>query len=71
MKKRFAMKYLTKIVSLLALGMVIVPCLLYFLGVVELSVVKSVALVGTLGWFIATPMWMSRELPVDAAEVEI
>jgi len=65
------MKYLTKIVSLLALALVILPCLLYFLGLVELGLVKSAALIGTLGWFIATPMWMSRELPVDAAEVEI
>jgi hypothetical protein len=64
-------KYMTKIVSLVALGLVIIPCLLYFLGMVELTVVKSAALIGTLGWFIATPMWMSRELAVDAAEVEI
>ena len=65
------MKYLTKIVSLLALGMVIAPCLLYYLGLVDLGVVKSFAIVGTIGWFIATPMWMSRDLPIDAAEVEI
>lgn len=65
------MNNITKIVSLIALGMVVVPCLLYFLGTIDLGAVKWIALAGTIGWFIATPLWMSRELPVDAAEVEI
>jgi hypothetical protein len=60
-----------KIVSLVMLSLVLVPCILYFAGVISLDVVKGTALVGTIGWFIATPMWMSRELPVDASEVEI
>ncbi|EGF24654.1 hypothetical protein RBWH47_00783 [Rhodopirellula baltica WH47] len=33
--------------------------------------VKSIALFGTIGWFVFTPIWMSRKLPIDAAEVEI
>ena len=61
----------TKVVSLLALGAVIVPCLLFFAGAMELGVVKWLALGGTIAWFIATPLWMSRKLPVDATEVEI
>ncbi len=64
------MKYLTKIISLLALGLVMLPCLLYFLGSIELGVVKLAALIGTLGWFIATPMWMSRKQPVDTADMD-
>jgi hypothetical protein len=60
-----------KIASLISLLLVVVPCLLFFLGMVDLNVVKWTALVGTIGWFIATPMWMSRELSVDASEVEI
>lgn len=51
--------------------LVCVPCLLFFAGLINLDTVKSMALVGTIGWFIATPLWMSRKLPVDAAEVEI
>ena len=60
-----------KILSLITLGFVILPCLLFFAGAVSLDTVKWTALVGTIGWFIFTPLWMSREVPVDAAEVEI
>ena len=60
-----------KIASLITLSLVVVPCLLYFMGTVGLDTVKWAALAGTIGWFIATPMWMSRKLPVDASEVEI
>ncbi len=65
------MNMIAKIVSLVALSAVIVPCLLCFIGVFDLDTVKWAALAGTIGWFVATPMWMSRELPKDAAEVEI
>lgn len=60
-----------KIVSLIAICLVVIPCLLYFAGTISLDVVKLAALVGTVGWFIATPIWMSRKLPIDAKEVEI
>lgn len=60
-----------KIVSLIAFGLVVVPCLLYFAGAVSLDTVKWMALAGTIGWFIVTPTWMSRELSVDASKVEI
>jgi hypothetical protein len=60
-----------KIVSLLALSAVIVPCLLFFAGAIGLDAVKWIGLAGTIVWFIATPLWMSREQSVDAAEVEI
>ena len=65
------MKTPAKIVSLVALSATIAPCLLYFMGVVGHDLVKWVALAGTVGWFISTPLWMGRELPVDAMEVEI
>ena len=38
---------------------------------VDLDSVKWAALAGTVGWFAFTPLWMSREVPIDAAEVEI
>ena len=65
------MNQIAKIASLITLGFVVVPCLLYFAGVIGLDGVKWTALVGTIGWFIATPLWMGRELPLDAKEVEI
>lgn len=65
------MNKLAKIISMLALAAMIVPCLLLVAGAVDQSTVKSVALIGTLAWFIATPVWMGRELPIDATEVEI
>ncbi len=65
------MNMTAKTVSLIALSAVIVPCLLYFIGVIGQDAVKWAALAGTIGWFVATPMWMSRELPKDAIEVEI
>lgn len=60
-----------KLISLVALGATVVPCLLYFGGLIGHEAVKLTALAGTIAWFIATPLWMGRELPVDASEVEI
>ena len=65
------MNTITKTISLISLGLVIMPCLLYFGGAVGLDAVKWTALAGTIGWFISTPMWMSRKLPIDASQVEI
>lgn len=56
------MQTVAKIASLITLGLVIVPCLLYFTSTLELSTVKMAALVGTIGWFAATPLWMGRKL---------
>lgn len=65
------MKSPAKLISLIALAATIVPSVLYFTGAIGHDAVKWTALVGTVVWFIATPMWMGRELSVDAAEVEI
>ena len=65
------MKTLAKIISTLALAATIVPSLLLFCGILSSEFVMISALLGTVAWFIATPMWMGRELPVDAGEVEI
>ena len=54
-----------------ALGLVIAPCLLAFAGAASLDLVKWLALVGTVIWFVTTPIWMSRERRIDDAEVEI
>lgn len=65
------MNNIAKLASFVTLGLVTVPCLLYFAGAMGLEAVKWAALAGTIGWFIATPLWMRGELPVDASEVEI
>jgi hypothetical protein len=65
------MTNISKAVSLISLGFVLVPCMLFFAGGMELETTKLLALIGTFAWFVATPMWMSRKLPIDASEVEI
>ena len=60
-----------KIVSLVALSATIVPCCLFFAGMIGHDTVKTLALIGTIVWFIATPMWMSRKLSPADKEVEI
>ncbi|WP_404309412.1 hypothetical protein [Neorhodopirellula lusitana] len=65
------MKPLCKVASVITLGLVVIPCLLLFLGMIGLDAVKLLALIGTIGWFAVTPIWMGREMPVDAKEVEI
>lgn len=62
---------IAKFISLITLMLVIVPCFLHFTGMMGLDTVKIAALVGTIGWFVATPIWMGTKLPVDASEVEI
>jgi uncharacterized membrane protein YfcA len=65
------MRHAAKAISGIALATTVIPCLLYFGGWVGHSAVTSSALVGTVVWFLATPCWMGRELPIDAAQVEI
>ena len=62
---------IAKIISLVSLTLVVIPCMLYFAGMIGLPMVKWTALLGTTGWFVTTPIWMSRKLQVDASEVEI
>ena len=65
------MESTARLVSLAALVATIVPSILYFSGALGHDAVKWSAMVGTAAWFVATPVWMGRELPIDAKEVEI
>ncbi len=65
------MKNPIALASLVALAATILPSCLYFLGVIGHDVVKLIALIGTALWFAATPLWMGRQLPIDADQVEI
>ncbi|MDA8563888.1 hypothetical protein N9L06_05495 [Mariniblastus sp.] len=65
------MKFNLKIVSLVALLAIVVSGILYFLGAISHDVMNGIALIATIAWFIATPLWMGRERSLDAAEAEI
>jgi hypothetical protein len=54
------MRQFAKIVSLLSLGAVSIPCLLLLAGTLDLITVQWMAWVGTIGWFASTPAWMGR-----------
>ncbi len=64
------MANIAKLISFAALALTIVPSGLYFTGVAEHASVKWIALVGTVAWFIATPLWMGRALPEDSSKAE-
>lgn len=49
-----------KLVSWICLALVLVPSLLSLAGVLELSWVRGLALLGTLGWFASALLWMGR-----------
>ncbi len=51
---------ITKTISIAALALVILPCLLLFGETLSLATVKTIALVGTVGWFATTPLWIGR-----------
>lgn len=50
----------TKILSLIALATILLPCLLYCVGVMQLTSTQTAVLLGTVVWFCATPLWMGR-----------
>jgi hypothetical protein len=53
-------RFLLRNVSRLALAVTIAPALLFAGGVIDLDQTKGAMLVGTLVWFIVTPIWMDR-----------
>ena len=54
-----------KLISLVTLSLVIVPCVLFFFNIISLDLTKWLTLAGTIGWFAATPLWMGRETHSD------
>jgi hypothetical protein len=55
------MNSIPKLVSLIALVVTVSPSVLFFMGILGAEPMKWIALVGTIAWFIATPMWMGRK----------
>lgn len=51
-------KTLWHIISFIGLGLTIIPSVLVFIGVLEMSMNKSLMAVGCLLWFAGAPQWM-------------
>lgn len=49
-----------KTISLLSVATVLMASLLMLSGSIDHAASKTVALAGTLGWFISAPFWMGR-----------
>jgi uncharacterized membrane protein len=64
--EQIIMRRLLQVVSWVALAGTIVPSALYLAGRIELDESKSILLVATIAWFIATPLWMGKK-KADAA----
>ena len=50
-----------QIISWIALGMTVLPSILFFLGRMELDSVKWILIPATVVWFAATPFWMGKK----------
>lgn len=61
---------ITKLLSLVALAVTLVPCLLFYIGKMDQATMNGIMLGGTIFWFIVTPMWMGRNLPSNADQVQ-
>lgn len=51
---------MTRFISMIALVLILLPCLLYCFGMVQLPTTQAIVLAGTIVWFCATPFWMGR-----------
>jgi len=65
------MNIICKLISLVSLGLVTLPSVLYFAGIIGHEAVLTAAIIGTVVWFLTTPWWMGRDVGVDADHVEI
>ena len=59
------MRTATQIISLISFCAVSLPCWLFLAGSLDLETVQWLACLGTIGWFVATPIWMGRSAIVD------
>ncbi len=55
------MRIILQIISYLALLVVVLTPVLFLTQTIELDLVKSLMLTGTIVWFASTPFWMGRE----------
>lgn len=51
-----------KLISGISIGvLILLVSILAFLGTIEVANMKTLMLIGTLLWFVATPFWMKEE----------
>lgn len=60
-----------KPVSIVALIVIVVACLLFFYGMIGQNVMNWIVLAATIAWFVTAPMWIGKQSPVIADEVEV
>lgn len=60
------MQTILKIISYIGLILTVGPSFLVFSGVIDLSLHKTLMLIGTLLWFGTAPFWMNRQKPSEA-----
>ncbi len=54
------MKSVARMISAVSLVGTILPPVLFFNGSMTLDATRLWMLVATIGWFVATPLWMDR-----------
>ncbi len=59
------MRTILQLVSFVALATTIIPAVLFLTDSVDLGQVKLLMLIGTIGWFVATPLWMGKAPTID------
>ena len=57
-----------KTISLISLLLTILPSLFFLVNALSLDSAQWAALVGTIVWFIVTPLWMGHSLEPGADE---
>jgi hypothetical protein len=60
-------RHILQVISWLACFGTVLPSVLYLCNVLTIEQTHWGMLVATLAWFIATPLWMGRETPSEAA----
>mgnify|MGYP000138308410 CR=1 FL=1 len=51
-----------KLISAVSIGvLILLVSILLFLGSLEASIMKVLMLIGTILWFVVTPLWMKEE----------
>jgi hypothetical protein len=51
-----------KLISGVSIGvLILLVSILSFLGTIEVNHMKTIMLIGTILWFVATPFWMKEE----------
>ncbi len=60
------MKMILKLISLIGLGLTLLPSFFVFFGLIELDPNKNLMILGTILWFITAPFWMNKRVQKEA-----